>query len=68
MAGAAVQLRDAWLVDPSDLGDLKRVIAEAIHAGADEALERMDRLHWDVLNANASHWAESFLSRLREAR
>jgi trehalose 6-phosphate synthase len=68
MAGAAVQLRDAWLVDPSDFGDLKRVIAEAIHAESDEAHERMGRLHWGVLNADASHWAESFLSRLREAR
>jgi trehalose 6-phosphate synthase len=68
MAGAADQLRDAWLVDPNDFDELKRVIAEAIYASADEAQQRMNRLHRDVLNANAMHWAESFLSRLREAR
>jgi alpha,alpha-trehalose-phosphate synthase [UDP-forming] len=67
MAGAALQLCDAWLVDPSDFDELKRVIAEAIHAGSDEAHERMDRLHRDVLNADARHWAQSFLTRLREA-
>lgn len=67
-AGAADQLRDAWLVDPSDLGELKRIIADSILAGADEAHLRMNRMHRDVMSADAKHWAESFFNRLREAR
>jgi trehalose 6-phosphate synthase len=67
-AGAAAQLGDAWLVDPGDCDDLKRGIAEAILAGADEARARMGRLRRAVFNADARQWTESFLTRLRVAR
>ena len=63
-AGAAAQLRDAWLVDSSDPDDLKRGIGEAIRAGADEARDRMRRLRRAVFAADARHWARSFLGRL----
>lgn len=63
-AGAAVQLRDAWLVDPGNFVDLKRGICEAIHAGDDDARERMVRLRKVVFDSDAKHWADSFLARL----
>lgn len=67
-AGAAVQLRDAWLVDASNVADLKRGIGDAIRAGADEARDRMGRLRQAVFDADARRWAESFLVRLQESR
>jgi alpha,alpha-trehalose-phosphate synthase [UDP-forming] len=66
--GAAVQLHDAWLVDPGDVDDLKRGIGQAIRAGADEARDRMGRLRQAVFNADARRWAESFLGRLHKIR
>jgi trehalose 6-phosphate synthase len=63
-AGAAVQLRDAWLVDPGNFDDVKRGICEAIHAGVDDARERMTRLRQVVFDSDAQHWADSFLARL----
>lgn len=66
MAGAAAQLRDAWLINPSDPEDLKRGIGEAIRAGGDEARARMARLREAVFSADARHWTQTFLARLRE--
>jgi alpha,alpha-trehalose-phosphate synthase [UDP-forming] len=65
-AGAAAQLRDAWLINPGDPDDLKRGITEAIVAGSDEARARMARLRQSVFSADARHWTQSFLTRLRE--
>jgi alpha,alpha-trehalose-phosphate synthase [UDP-forming] len=67
-AGAAVQLRDAWLVDASNVADIKRGIGDAIRVGAVEARHRMGRLRQAVFNADAKHWAKSFLVRLQESR
>lgn len=67
-AGAAVQLRDAWLVDASSAADVKRGMGEAIRAGADEARDRMGRLRQAVFDADARRWAKSFLARLQESR
>lgn len=66
--GAAAQLRDAWLVAPGDVEDLKRGIGEAIRAGADEAGQRMSRLRREVIAADAKNWAVSFLEYLRSLR
>lgn len=63
-AGAAVQLQDAWLVDPHDFNDVKRGMCEAILAGVDDARERMVRLRKVVFDSDAKHWADSFLARL----
>ena len=67
-AGAAAQLRDAWLVDPDDMADLKCGIGEAIRATVHDARDRMGKLRQVVFEADAIHWAESFLTRLRECR
>ena len=64
--GAAQQLCDAWLIEPSDADDIKRGIGGAIRAGADEARERMARLVQSVSKADARHWVGSFLARLND--
>lgn len=66
--GAAEQLPDAWLVAPGDLSDLKRGIADAIRASADEERERMRRMRQAVFGADARHWAESFINRMHQSR
>jgi len=68
MTGAAEQLSDAWLVSPGDLADMKRGIADAIRAGADEERGRMHRMRRAVFGADARHWAESFLAHMHQSR
>lgn len=66
--GAAVELRDALLVNPYDIAG----VAEAIHAGlemnpADRRL-RMRRMRRQVMEYNIYRWAARVLGDLRELR
>ena len=67
-AGAAAQLRDAWLVEPSDTADLRRVIGQAIRAPAEDACARLGKLREGVLKYDARQWAQSFLRHLNDQR
>ena len=62
--GAAAQLGDAWLVEPTDLADLRRGIGEAMRAGTEDVRGRMGRLREAVFKADARYWTQSFLARL----
>jgi trehalose-6-phosphate synthase len=66
--GAAVELRDALLVNPYDIVD----VAEAIHLGLEmNAAERRDRMHRmrrQVMEYNIYMWAAKVLGDLREMR
>jgi trehalose 6-phosphate synthase len=66
--GAAVELRDALLVNPYDVVG----VAEAIHSGLDmgraERRERMQRMRRQVMEYNIYMWAANVLGDLRELR
>jgi alpha,alpha-trehalose-phosphate synthase [UDP-forming] len=66
--GAAVELRDALLVNPYDIVG----VAEAVHAGLemslDERRERMQRMRRQVMEHNIYFWAAKILGDLRELR
>ncbi len=66
--GAAVELRDALLVNPYDIVG----VAEAIHAGLEmmpeERRERMQRMRRQVMEHNIYMWAAKVLGDLRELR
>jgi trehalose 6-phosphate synthase len=66
--GAAVELRDALLVNPYDIAG----VAQAIHAGLemspDERYERMQRMRRQVMEHNIYMWAAKILGDLRELR
>jgi trehalose 6-phosphate synthase len=66
--GAAVELRDALLVNPYDVVG----VAEAIHAGLEmsrnERRERMQRMRRQVMEYNIYMWAANVLGDLRESR
>jgi trehalose-6-phosphate synthase len=65
--GAAEQLRDAWLVDPTRFDDVKQGIAAAIGCNDQDARLRMNRLRQTVLGYDALHWGRSFMSCLQDA-
>jgi trehalose 6-phosphate synthase len=66
--GAAVELRDALLINPYDVVG----VAEAIHAGLEmsreERRERMERMRRQVMEYNIYMWAAKVLGDLRELR
>lgn len=63
-AGAAGELRGAFMVNPHDLEGVKEAIRLAINAGEREARERMSRMRRRVLRRDVYDWARSFLSAL----
>jgi alpha,alpha-trehalose-phosphate synthase [UDP-forming] len=66
--GAAVELRDALIVNPYDIAG----VAEAIHRGLDmprtERMERMQQMRRQVMEHNIYRWAAMILGDLREVR
>ncbi|MGA2205161.1 MAG: trehalose-6-phosphate synthase [Terracidiphilus sp.] len=66
--GAAVELRDALLINPYDVVG----VAEAIHNGLEMSLEerreRMQRMRRQVMEYNTYMWAAKVLGDLRELR
>ena len=66
--GAAVELRDALMVNPYDIAG----VAEAIHRGLDmdraERRQRMQQMRRQVMEHNIYGWAASVLGDLRDVR
>lgn len=66
--GAAVELRDALIVNPYDIGE----VANAIHRGLDmpreERLLRMQHMRRQVMEHNIYRWAAMVLGDLRDVR
>ncbi len=66
-AGAASELRGAFMVNPHDLDGIKEAIGLALKAGPKEAKARMGRMRRKVLRHDVSDWAKSFLSALQQS-
>jgi trehalose 6-phosphate synthase len=67
-AGAAVELRDALIVNPYDIEG----VAEAIHQGLEmnrgDRRNRMQRMRRHLMENNVYRWAANILGDLRELR
>jgi trehalose 6-phosphate synthase len=65
-AGAAAELRGAFMVNPHDLEGLKDAIRLAVNAGPKEARDRMSRMRRKTYRRDVYDWAESFLEALQQ--
>ena len=65
-AGAAEQLRHAWLVDPYDIESVKNGILSAVSASSHDCSERMSQMRTNVFDQDARWWGDSFVRRLFE--
>lgn len=65
-AGAAGDLRQAFLVNPYDLDGMKDTLLRAIHADAPNAARRMRAMRRHLRGHDVSHWAGSFLDALAD--
>ncbi len=65
-AGAAAELRGAFIVNPHDLDGLKEAICNALNATSKEAKTRMARMRRHTLRRTVYDWADSFLGALED--
>ena len=65
-AGAAEELRQAWLVNPYDLNGMKQAIVDACRADHRELGRRMRAMRKTVRQHDVAAWAASFLAALAE--
>lgn len=63
-AGAAIELNQAFLVNPHDLDGLRNTLYEALTVPSEEGRRRMRALRRQVLSHDVDRWARSFLSDL----
>lgn len=61
-AGAAHELRDAWLINPYDVDGTKRAILRAVRASKTEKSRRMSAMRQAVVRRDVQRWSEEFLS------
>jgi trehalose 6-phosphate synthase len=65
-AGAADELRQAWLVNPYDLNGMKAALLDAYQADHREQTRRMKAMRKTVATNDIDAWAASFLTELAE--
>jgi trehalose 6-phosphate synthase len=64
-AGAAGDLRQAFLVNPYDLDGVKETLLRAINADPGELMRRMRAMRRHLRAHDVSNWANTFLEALR---
>jgi trehalose 6-phosphate synthase len=67
-AGAAEELRQAWLINPYDINGMKSALLEASRAEPREITRRMKAMRKQVMEHDVAAWADRFLSELAAVR
>ncbi|MGN6780548.1 MAG: alpha,alpha-trehalose-phosphate synthase (UDP-forming) [Marmoricola sp.] len=67
-AGAAAELRQAYLVNPYDINGMKATMLEAYHADEKEQARRIKGMRRCVAENDVAHWATAFLEELASVR
>ena len=67
-AGAAADLRGAFMVNPHDLDGIKESILLAMNAGPKETRDRMSRMRRRTLRRDVFDWANGFLASLQQSK
>ena len=65
-AGAADELRQAWLVNPYDINGVKAALLDAHQASEKDAIRRMKAMRRTVLKHDVTAWANSFIEELSQ--
>jgi trehalose 6-phosphate synthase len=63
-AGAATELRQAFLCNPHDPDGVKDALLRAVHVDEGEARRRMRIMHRHLRTHDVRHWARTFLNEL----
>ncbi|WP_408896468.1 trehalose-6-phosphate synthase [Nocardioides sp. R1-1] len=65
-AGAADELRQAWLVNPYDMNGMKAALLEAYEAEPKELTRRMKAMRKQIAQHDVKAWADSFMTELED--
>jgi trehalose 6-phosphate synthase len=65
-AGAATELKQAYLVNPHDLDELKDTLVRALEADPADSARRMRAMRRHVRTHDVQTWARSYLSALAQ--
>ena len=60
MAGAAVELTDALLINPNDTGQIERAICQALEMPVEEQLRRLQNMQKIISTQTVDKWAADF--------
>ncbi|KRB78052.1 trehalose-phosphate synthase [Nocardioides sp. Root190] len=63
-AGAADELRQAWLVNPYDMNGMKAALLDAYRAEPKELTKRMKAMRKQIAQHDVKAWADSFMTSL----
>lgn len=63
-AGAADELRQAWLVNPYDLNGMKSALLEAYQSDAKDLTRRMKAMRRTIQKHDVAAWADAFMAEL----
>ena len=67
-AGAANELRQAWLVNPYDINGMKQALVDAHRSTDRERRKRMKAMRRTVVEHDVKAWADEFLRELSQVR
>ena len=67
-AGAADELRQAWLINPYDINGMKSALLEAYRADDRERTRRMRAMRTTIIQHDVAAWADSFMAELSAVR
>ena len=65
-AGAAQELRQAWLVNPHDINGMKTALLQAFEADDKDLTKRMKAMRKTILAHDVAAWAAEFMAMLSD--
>lgn len=68
MAGAAIELQDALIINPNDNDEIEKAIMQALTMQEEEKRERMGRMQKQIAARTVKRWANDFVKELQSIK
>ena len=68
MAGAAIELQDALIINPNDKDEIEKAILQALTMPVEEKRERMTAMQKRIASRTVKRWANDFVKELRSIK
>ena len=68
MAGAAIELPEALLINPNDINEIERAICKALQMPKQEQLKKLRRMQQVISRQTVNKWAADFVAGLQNIR
>ena len=68
MAGAAIELQDALIINPNNKDEIEKAILQALTMPEDEKRARISRMQKGIASRNVKRWANDFVKELRSIK